>query len=587
MEIAENWLAALTLVEQALETSPESPQLLETADRLRSRKREDEMRKKLSRRIEAIQQKLGAGAWTEALSLIGSAQEEFPEDPALQELDEQARTGRRRAECDAVAADVGQYLAAGEPEKAEQVLRRAGNDASLDELWHEVEAGKQYREQCREAQSLLSRRKFREAEQLLASIAGERNLEARVLLESVRTARSASEEGDFYDQARERALRLIMEHEYTQAADLVRNLLNLFPGDPVLERDLERAEEGMLDEQKAAEPLPELPPIEFEPPLPPPPAAAFAMPPVTPAPRAEVPPPAPQRPREIPPPAPLPMAAPPAPPRPRVETVRPAPSQPVAQEPPRLELLGKRRRIQPYVLWPAIAASILIFLGTSGATIWKFSRREAQAAAPPRTAPVTSPRLEEEISPPVADRALAPAPVPVEKKSQEQTKPRPIVARQSFTPPKPAPVPASAPATLPSPGSEQVSVQQEPPRLPSAPGRIAPPPAAKPAEKSIQRQAQKSAQPSPPALIEPKPVNVAPPATPQLALQRGISGVVRLEATVSSRGNITQVKVLSGDPILAVAAKAAVWKWRYDPGTLNGRPTSMTVPIRITFESRK
>jgi protein TonB len=72
-----------------------------------------------------------------------------------------------------------------------------------------------------------------------------------------------------------------------------------------------------------------------------------------------------------------------------------------------------------------------------------------------------------------------------------------------------------------------------------------------------------------------------------LALQRGISGVVRLEATVSSRGNITQVKVLSGDPILAVAAKAAVWKWRYDPGTLNGRPTSMTVPIRITFESRK
>jgi outer membrane biosynthesis protein TonB len=47
------------------------------------------------------------------------------------------------------------------------------------------------------------------------------------------------------------------------------------------------------------------------------------------------------------------------------------------------------------------------------------------------------------------------------------------------------------------------------------------------------------------------------------------------------------VKVVSGNPILAAAAKAAVWRWRYEPGTVNGRPTAMNVRIRVTFEGRK
>ncbi len=93
--------------------------------------------------------------------------------------------------------------------------------------------------------------------------------------------------------------------------------------------------------------------------------------------------------------------------------------------------------------------------------------------------------------------------------------------------------------------------------------------------------------PAPPVIHEPKPLSHPAPATPELALQRGISGEVRLEATVSPRGTIMQIKTLSGDAVLAAAAKAAVWRWRYEPGTINGRAIAMKVQIRILFEGRR
>src|SRR5213078_3357333 len=94
--------------------------------------------------------------------------------------------------------------------------------------------------------------------------------EAQALLEAVRAARGASEEDDFYDHAREQALKLIVQHQFGQAADLIRNLLNLFPGDAVLQRDLQTAEVGLLKQPAPAmaetsvvnqpEPAPEPPP---------------------------------------------------------------------------------------------------------------------------------------------------------------------------------------------------------------------------------------------------------------------------------------------------------------------------------------
>ena len=114
-----------------------------------------------------------------------------------------------------------------------------GEEPILRELQEELEADKRYRDEWRTAQILFGRRQLKEAEQILTRLAAEKRPEAQALLETVREARSASEEEDFYNRGREKALKLIQQQQLEQAADLLRNLLSLFPGDPILERDLQ------------------------------------------------------------------------------------------------------------------------------------------------------------------------------------------------------------------------------------------------------------------------------------------------------------------------------------------------------------
>ena len=75
------------------------------------------------------------------------------------------------------------------------------------------------------------------------------------------------------------------------------------------------------------------------------------------------------------------------------------------------------------------------------------------------------------------------------------------------------------------------------------------------------------------------------PAYPSLARSRGISGTVQLEASVDARGNVKNVKILSGDGILALAASQAVAFWKYKPATLNGKPVAGTATIQVIFNN--
>jgi outer membrane biosynthesis protein TonB len=59
--------------------------------------------------------------------------------------------------------------------------------------------------------------------------------------------------------------------------------------------------------------------------------------------------------------------------------------------------------------------------------------------------------------------------------------------------------------------------------------------------------------------------------------------VVLLEANVDKRGIVTGITTLNGHPLLVPAARDAVLKWRYKPGTLNGEPVEAKVTIRFTF----
>ena len=75
-----------------------------------------------------------------------------------------------------------------------------------------------------------------------------------------------------------------------------------------------------------------------------------------------------------------------------------------------------------------------------------------------------------------------------------------------------------------------------------------------------------------------------PPIYPALALQLHKEGVVQLLATIGKSGEISNVKVLSGDSMLARAAADAVLRWKYRPYLLNGTPVEIETQISIVFK---
>lgn len=74
------------------------------------------------------------------------------------------------------------------------------------------------------------------------------------------------------------------------------------------------------------------------------------------------------------------------------------------------------------------------------------------------------------------------------------------------------------------------------------------------------------------------------PSYPANALRMGIEGSVQLLATISKKGDISAVKVLSGDPNLARAAADAVKQWKYKPYLLDGVPVEIQTQVTVNFK---
>lgn len=73
------------------------------------------------------------------------------------------------------------------------------------------------------------------------------------------------------------------------------------------------------------------------------------------------------------------------------------------------------------------------------------------------------------------------------------------------------------------------------------------------------------------------------PVYPPNAVHMQIEGAVQLLATISKSGDITEVKVLSGDKQLTRAASDAVKRWKYKPYLLNGEPVDIQTQITVNF----
>jgi len=73
------------------------------------------------------------------------------------------------------------------------------------------------------------------------------------------------------------------------------------------------------------------------------------------------------------------------------------------------------------------------------------------------------------------------------------------------------------------------------------------------------------------------------PDYPLLAHQAGIQGEVIISAIIDSQGNVVDMKVVSGPPLLYSAAMKALGQWKFQPTYLNGEPVAIKWNASVKF----
>ena len=73
------------------------------------------------------------------------------------------------------------------------------------------------------------------------------------------------------------------------------------------------------------------------------------------------------------------------------------------------------------------------------------------------------------------------------------------------------------------------------------------------------------------------------PAYPPLARAARVQGEVVLSAVIDVNGQITNLQLVSGHPMLVPNAITAVRQWHYKPYLLNGAPVEVETTITVIF----
>lgn len=85
------------------------------------------------------------------------------------------------------------------------------------------------------------------------------------------------------------------------------------------------------------------------------------------------------------------------------------------------------------------------------------------------------------------------------------------------------------------------------------------------------------------AISTPRLIHRVDPEYPPIAVSAMIEGIVILEATVDSRGAVSDTRVLRSHGVLDQAAIDAVRQWRYEPLMLNGAPMPFILTVTVSF----
>jgi TonB family protein len=78
-------------------------------------------------------------------------------------------------------------------------------------------------------------------------------------------------------------------------------------------------------------------------------------------------------------------------------------------------------------------------------------------------------------------------------------------------------------------------------------------------------------------------IKKVPPDYPDIAKQARVQGQVVMKAVIDKNGDIEDLTLVSGHPMLAPAALAAAKQWKYKPYLLNGQPVKVETQITVNF----
>ncbi len=234
---------------------------------------------------------------------------------------------------------------------------------------------------------------------------------------------------------------------------------------------------------------------------------------------------------------------------------------------------------RPRRRWLAAAAVITLTLGAAGT--WGVVSATNEAAMEPLphipafALPNPPEAMARSVEAAVPVRAPAPAPaLAIETPSAVVIEELPKVPdlelaapranrsapRQEVAPPEPGTM-SAAPIEAAQPGALQALVGKP----------TAPPEAPKPAPLIGGKVTQ-------PRLLEQAPV-----VYPQMARMTRLEGNVVIDAHINETGHVTEMRVISGPTLLHQAAKDSLARWRYEPGTLNGKPVTTNLVVTIQF----
>jgi TonB family protein len=85
----------------------------------------------------------------------------------------------------------------------------------------------------------------------------------------------------------------------------------------------------------------------------------------------------------------------------------------------------------------------------------------------------------------------------------------------------------------------------------------------------------------------PRPIVQPAPVYPILAKQSKIEGMVLIDAVIDTKGNVVEMREVSGPPLLIPAALEAVRQWKYEPTYLNEQVIAVRLIVTVKFQFRE